>query len=230
MIAAVTGGKGGVGKSTVALNLANELDGVAVDCDLVGGTLPRGTGPTIHDVLAGRIDATAAVHDAGSTAVVPSGRTLEGARASDFEELSDAVDALHRQYSWVVLDCPPGLARDVGVALHVATVAVIVTTPSTASFDSARQSRELAADLDTPVVAVVLNRADDHDDSLVHTLESELTAPVTELPSRLEVNQAQTDGEAVRERYAESPAVDRFESIATLLEESKDRLEERPGR
>ncbi|MEF8821901.1 MAG: P-loop NTPase, partial [Halovenus sp.] len=76
MILTVTAGKGGVGKSTVAYNLAAELDAVVVDADLGMADLPTSRGPDLHDVLAGRASATEAVREGGPVKLLPCGRSL----------------------------------------------------------------------------------------------------------------------------------------------------------
>jgi len=84
VILAVAGGKGGVGKTTLAYNVAAALDAVVVDADLGMADLPGGRGPDLHDVLAGEADSIgrcAPVRSISSPAVGPSparGRPISG--------------------------------------------------------------------------------------------------------------------------------------------------------
>ena len=157
MILAVAGGKGGVGKTTLAYNLAAELDGVAVDADLGMADLPSGRGPDLHDVLAGAADPIETIR-AGPVDVVPCGRTLAGARACDLTRLEDAVVALDGERGPVVLDCPAGRRADAGVPLAVADACLLVVSTRAFALADAVRTRELARELDAGLVGCAVNK------------------------------------------------------------------------
>lgn len=223
MIVTVTGGKGGVGKSTVSLNLGRELGAVVVDADMATADLPRGRGPDLHDVLAGRASPLEAVDQIGSVKLLPCGRTLEGARASDLTELERVVEMLDRQYTHVVVDSPAGLARDVGVQLASADVATLVTTPKKPALLNAFKTRKLALDLDTPVAALALNKARDGDDTLTTRIEDEMGVPTTFIPESDELAEAQEWGVPVRQVAADSRATTQLAALARTIEECNGR-------
>jgi len=225
MILAVCGGKGGVGKSTVTLNLARELDAVAVDADLTTPDLPRGRGPDLLDVLADRASPMDAVEESGSVPVLPCRRSLAGARAADISELADVVRMVDRQYGCVMIDCPAGLARDVGHQIHSAHAVVLVTTPDRPALLNAFRTRHLAGKLDTPVVSVALNKVSDGDD-IVDDIEEELGVATTAIPKRMEVVDCQESGTPLRDVRPECPAVDAFEEIAETIERSRRQITE----
>ncbi|WP_207586491.1 MinD/ParA family ATP-binding protein [Halomontanus rarus] len=228
MILAVSGGKGGVGKSTVSLNLARELDAVVVDADLATPDLPSGRGPDLHDVLAGRATPTDAVERIGSVLVLPCGRTLAGARASDLATLRRTVETLDRQYGRVVVDCPAGLARDVGVQLHSADVAVLVTMPERAALLDAYRTRHLAHEVGTPIASVVLNRGTrPQHEALAERVEETFGTPTTILERRAAVAAANARGKPVRDVEPDSPAVDVLSTLARSVERCDRRRLER---
>lgn len=215
MIVAVGGGKGGVGKSTVAYNLAAAVDGVVVDGDLGMANLPTGTGPTLHDVLAGR----AAAHEAlqsGAVDVLPCGRSLAGARAADVGRLGEALRAVERERRPVVVDCPAGMRADVGVPLAVADASVVVTAPDRFALADAVRTRELARELDAGVVSIVCNRVVGA--APTATLRDVLGAPVEVVPADPRVGQSIERRRPVVDAAPASQASTVFGAVARRIE------------
>ncbi|ELY49422.1 MinD/ParA family ATP-binding protein [Natronorubrum sulfidifaciens] len=220
MIVAVTGGKGGVGKTTVALNLARELDAVVVDADLTTPDLPRSGGPDLHDLLAGRAKPREALTQIGSVRVLSAGRTLAGTRAAKLTAFPEIVDRVERRCGHVVVDCPAGLARDVGIALDSAHVAVLVTTPTEPAVVDALRTRQLALELETPIAAVVLNRTSTID---TERFDRNFAAPTIAIDELSTVVEAQRQWRPVRDVDPTCSAVENFETIARSVERCEQR-------
>ena len=218
---AITGGKGGVGKSTVAYNLGAELDAVVVDADLGMADLPSTRGPDLHDVLAGRASPLEAVTEAGPVALLPCGRSLAGARSADPTTLVETLERVERQYGCVIVDAPAGLRSDAGLALLATDACLLVTRPNRAAVADGIRARELARAVETPLARVVLNRVDperlSERDTRTERLATTLKGPVTQIPDSRLVSRAQAAGCPVSALDAESVAAEQFAELARVL-------------
>jgi septum site-determining protein MinD len=214
VIVAVTGGKGGVGKSTVAVELGAALDATVVDADLGMADLPTGPGPDLHDVLAGRADPIEAVREGcGPVRLLPCGRSLAGARAADVAGLDRVLRSVESEYGDVVVDCPAGLKADAGVPLAVADACVVVASPRGYALADAVRSRALARELDAGLVAVVINRA--VDDTPTAAFEETLGAPAVTVPADPRVGDTL---ESFRPVVRTAPSTRAAESIAAVAD------------
>ena len=211
MILAVAGGKGGVGKTTLAYNVAAELDAVVVDADLGMADLPDGRGPDLHDVLAGAAEPIETLRP-GPVDIVPCGRTLAGARAADLTRLREAVAALEREFGTVVLDCPAGRRADAGVPLAVADACLLVVSPRAFALADAIRTRELALELDAGLVGCAVNRVTEPPP--VESIGDALGAPVEVIPADPRVGRSVTAERPVVSAATDSEAAGAVRSLA----------------
>jgi septum site-determining protein MinD len=220
VILAVTGGKGGVGKSTLSVELGAALDATVVDADLGMADLPTGPGPDLHDVLAGRAAPIEAVREGcGPVRLLPCGRSLSGARAADVTALDGALRDVERAYGDVVVDCPAGLRADAGVPLAVADACVTVASPRRYALADAVRSRALARELDAGLVAVVVNRV--VDDAPVDTFEKALGAPAVVVPADPRVERTLDSLRPVVRTAPSTRAAEAIDAVADAVRRTK---------
>ena len=167
-VLAIGSGKGGVGKSTIAANLAVALSAAGarvglLDADIYGPNLPRMLGvhrqPSMRDgkilpleAWGVRFMSMGLLVDQGE-AVVWRGPMLHGAIKNFLH------DVQWGELDYLLVDLPPGTG-DVQLSLiqqtHVAG-AVVVTTPSTVAVEDAVKAVSMFRKLAVPVLGVIEN-------------------------------------------------------------------------
>ncbi|WP_135824941.1 cell division ATPase MinD [Halorussus ruber] len=166
---AIASGKGGVGKTTTAINLGAMLADrghsvVVVDTDLGMANLADFLDfeietPTLHEVLAGDASPEKAIYRApGDIDVLPSATDIEAFVKSDPANLQDVVADLREEYDYVLLDTGAGVSYDTLVPLALADGVLLVATPDVASVRDTAKTGELAERVETNVRGAVLTQ------------------------------------------------------------------------
>lgn len=190
-VIAVTGGKGGVGKSTTTVNLGVSLrmDGYTVclvDADVEMPNLVELLGiepeQTIHDVLSGTADPTdALVEIAPHFAAIPGDSSLAGYGSIEPERLQHAVDALADAYQYVILDTGAGLSYDDLIPMGLADEIILVTSPDPAAVENAKRTQSFVRRLNREIRGLVVTKADDSvDGSIADEFDTSLLAMIPE--------------------------------------------------
>lgn len=158
----IISGKGGVGKTTLAINIAATLHALEEDTLLVDANISNphvgimlgnySTRECIHDVLTQHTSAMQSIHyHSTGLKIVP------GSMSPSYEGGLDmsALGAYSSFAKHVLFDSPPG---DHSHVLATANEVVVITTTDQASLLDARRSIEQAEEAGTSVIGVIVNK------------------------------------------------------------------------
>lgn len=214
----IASGKGGVGKTSVTLNLGLALAQmkkrvVVIDGDLAMANLGILMGIehapiTLHNVLVGEVDVKDAVYEGPmGLKYIPAGLSLDKLRKIDFTRLKEAVDGLADSADFVLVDSPSGLGTDGENALRASKEVLLIVTPEPSSLADCLKVKAQAARADINAVGVVYNMVT----GVPEEIKSKDVATVLETPVLVEipfdsaVRRASASQEPVLIKFPNSP-------------------------
>lgn len=170
-IIAISSGKGGVGKTTVAANLSAALaqEGkrvLVVDTDIGLRNLDIVFGVQsvivydVTDVYENKIallDACYHFPAYGDLYFLPASQAIDKEDIEE-EKFYDMIKTAANQFDFVVLDCPAGIETGLKNAIRTADVAVTVVTPDMASLRDADRMLQVAEACNIKEIYVVINK------------------------------------------------------------------------
>jgi ATP-binding protein involved in chromosome partitioning len=165
---AVASGKGGVGKSTVTVNLAVALAATGqkvglLDADIYGHSIPRMLGVTARPTQVEQMIMPPVVHGvkAISSGMLKKGNEPLPLRGPILHRLLQQflADVYWGDLDVLLLDLPPGTGDVAISAAHLVpgTELIVVTTPQQAAAEVAERAGSLASQLHQRVVGVIEN-------------------------------------------------------------------------
>ncbi len=190
-IIGIVSGKGGVGKTTVGLNLGAALayhfkkNVTIVDCNVTTSHLGLYLGMyycpiTLNKVLRGEYNAEEAIqqHHTGLK-VIPASLSLNDLEGIDVTEIRNSLKSLFDKNDIILLDASPGLGREAVATLRASDEVLYVTNPYIPFAMDIVRNQEIVNEIGVKPLGIILN--------MVHGKKHEMNKKEIEELTRLPV-------------------------------------------
>ena len=166
---AIISGKGGVGKTTTAINLGTSLNQLGEDVIIVDANLTTPNvgihlgAPIVPTTLNHVLNKQAKIEDAiyeheSGTKIMPASLSLKETQKIDYNKLPKVLKKLKKITNHVLIDSAAGLGQEARSAIKASDEIIIVTNPEMAAVTDALKTIKLAEEMNKPVIGVIITR------------------------------------------------------------------------
>ena len=229
-IIVVTSGKGGVGKTTTAINLGAAINNFGKDALIIDGNISTPNvgvhfgSPevpvSLNHVLSKKADAFEAVyeHDSGLK-IIPSSLSMSESTKTRPEKLKDFRKEFSDLSDYIIVDSAAGLGDEAISALDLAEEVIIVTNPEMPAITDALKTIKMAQDKDKKVVGVIMSRIrNDRLEMEPETVKEMLEIPILGMiPEDLTIKDSLIQKDAVIHTHPKSKAARAYKEIAAKI-------------
>lgn len=227
---AIMSGKGGVGKTTISLNLGMALNNIGKEVIVLDGNL---TSPNIglylgvskmpnslHDAF----DKDENVYDAiyrhtSGLKIIPGDISLNALNKINIKKIKNILSRLNGSTEIILIDSSAGLHSENMAILNHADELLVVTTPDLMSITESLKTIKLAEAKNTTVLGIVLNRTTDNISEIsTANIESLLGYPVlVSIVEDVEIKKSQSIKNPIVYTHPNSESSGKFKKLAAML-------------
>jgi len=246
-IIVITSGKGGVGKTTTAINLAAAMNHFGEDVLVIDGNISTPNvgihlnAPevpvSLNHVLRGKAEAFEAVyeHESGLK-IMPASISIKELKKTKSEKMKNFRNEFKKISNHIIIDCAAGLGLEASSSIEAADELIIVTNPEMPAITDALKAIKFAEQLNKPVRGIIVTRVRGDDIELSPEVVKEmLESPILGMiPEDNSVKSSIKEKDAVIHIHPKSKAARAYKEVAARLldipydsEKDKERFFER---
>jgi septum site-determining protein MinD len=233
-IIVITSGKGGVGKTTTAINLGAAINYFGKDVLVIDGNLSTPNvgihlnalevPVNLNHVLLGKAHPFEAVykHESGMK-IMPSSLSIKELRKIKPEKIKDFKEQFRKLSDYIIIDSAAGLGSEATSLMDLADELIVVTNPEMPAITDALKTIKLAEQMKKNVLGVIVTRVRKDDiemnpDSVREMLEVEILGMI---PEDISVKKSLNRKDAVVHTHPKSNSARAYKEIAAKLTNSE---------
>jgi septum site-determining protein MinD len=241
-IIVITSGKGGVGKTTTAINLGAAMNYFGKDVLIIDGNLSTPNvgihlnSPEVpinlNHVLLGKADPREAVyeHESGMK-VMPSSLSIKELKRVKPAKIGDFRKDFKTMNDYIIVDSAAGLSDEALATLDLADELIIITNAEMPAITDALKTIKLAEQMKKEVMGVIVTRVrKDNIEMTPEAVRDMLETPILGMiPEDMNIKRALNQKDAIIHTHPKSNASRAYKEIAARIvnaeyDSNKDRL------